>query len=115
MWTIYLISTGSRTYVGSTTDVHRRLRQHNGELVGGARSTAPYKGQWKLVCYLMGFENRSSACRWEKLVKSRGRGGAMRALCMWQVSQGICPERGTRPNYEVPKGLTLAIVGEVYA
>lgn len=40
-WFAYvLVSTRSRrTYVGVALDVERRLRQHNGEIAGGARST----------------------------------------------------------------------------
>lgn len=41
VWFAYVLIAGARarTYVGVTTDVDRRLRQHNGELRGGARST----------------------------------------------------------------------------
>ena len=42
MWFVYvLVSRAGRTYVGIATDVRRRLRQHNGELAGGARATRP--------------------------------------------------------------------------
>lgn len=44
MWFVYvLVSRRGRTYVGITTDVARRLRQHNGELVGGARATRAHR------------------------------------------------------------------------
>lgn len=35
----YIIYSGERTYNGYTVNLGRRIRQHNGELVGGARST----------------------------------------------------------------------------
>jgi putative endonuclease len=44
VWFVYvLVSTGGRTYVGIATDVARRLRQHNGELAGGARATRGHR------------------------------------------------------------------------
>lgn len=120
-WSIYLLSNGTRTYVGSTTDVYRRLRQHNGEIVGGARSTKG-KGPWTVVCYVSGFDGRSSACRWEKLVKSRARGLMNRIWAMVEVSQGKCP-KGRNMEYKVPSGLSCyasadthdMLVGGMYA
>jgi len=39
-WTLYLLRTERGTlYTGITTDLARRLRQHRGELTGGARFT----------------------------------------------------------------------------
>lgn len=106
-WYVYLITTNSRTYVGSTTNVKRRLRQHNGEIVGGARSTKKFAGQWKVVAFLAGFLDRSTACRWEALVKKRARGLVPRTTAMRLVASGVCPPG--RMNYPVPTGITLVI------
>ena len=53
-----------RVYVGYTVNFNRRLRQHNGELVGGAKKTE--KGRpWKQICEIKGFYDKSSALRFE--------------------------------------------------
>jgi predicted GIY-YIG superfamily endonuclease len=105
-WCVYLLynSRTKRTYIGASTNVPRRLRQHNGEIRGGARSTRKGAGDWKLVCWLGGFETKSSAYRWEKLIKSRARGKVGRHSAFMQVGIfGNCPEYGKRKKYEVPK------------
>jgi structure-specific endonuclease subunit SLX1 len=64
-WFCYmLVSTdGKKTYVGATVDPNRRLRQHNGELVGGARAT---KGRvWTRKFLVGGFADEVAALRFE--------------------------------------------------
>lgn len=100
-WYVYLLRSEARTYVGSTTDPARRLRQHNGEIRGGARAT---RGKhWELACYVGGFADRSAACRWEKLVKSRARGYTPRRLALLGLVNGGCPPG--RKEYPVPENL----------
>ncbi|RLM58167.1 structure-specific endonuclease subunit slx1-like [Panicum miliaceum] len=65
-WCVYLIASSRipRTYVGVTTDFPRRLRQHNGELKGGAKAASAGR-PWNLACLVEGFVNRSEACEFE--------------------------------------------------
>jgi predicted GIY-YIG superfamily endonuclease len=45
---VYVLYSGNRTYCGYTVNPSRRLRQHNGELVGGAKSTRALNN-WKFL------------------------------------------------------------------
>lgn len=56
---------GKRTYVGYTVNLERRLRQHNGELSGGAKYTKGRK--WEFAAYLSGFPDKIIAlqCEWK--------------------------------------------------
>ena len=58
---IYILynTTSNKTYVGITNNPVRRLRQHNGELVGGAKYTTGNKGdgEWKYYGHIVKKEN----------------------------------------------------------
>ena len=66
---VYLLeSTSHATYVGATVDLEHRLRQHNGEIKGGARATTMKvkKGEiWRRACYVEGFPTWSEALKFE--------------------------------------------------
>lgn len=59
-------SFSNHTYNGSTNNLIRRLRQHNGEIVGGAKSTKN-KGPWVYLVIWDGFANKKEAlsCEWK--------------------------------------------------
>lgn len=89
-WSCYcLISQSGSTYIGSTIDIDRRLRQHNGELSGGARATSRGSG-WTRVCHVVGFPDESAALqfewRWKKLSRKESSSKPierrMAALCV---------------------------------
>lgn len=54
------------TYNGATVNLKRRLRQHNGEIVGGAKATRG-KGPWVFYAVLTGFRswNETLSCEWK--------------------------------------------------
>ena len=60
-------------YVGSTTDVRRRLRQHGGFLAGGGKYTAKHR-PWQLVAVYGTYADRSEALRAEMALKRGKRG-----------------------------------------
>ena len=49
----------NKTYVGVTNNPIRRIRQHNGELVGGAKYTTSNKeeGKWEYFGFIKNVEN----------------------------------------------------------
>lgn len=73
-WCVYMLQCADGSlYTGITRDVVRRLRQHNGEIVGGSRYTRsrrPVQLAWstRVVC-------RSEAQRLEASIKSLSRAG----------------------------------------
>lgn len=56
------------TYNGSTNNIVRRLRQHNGELVGGANATMKNRPH-KIYCLVTGLPNHKEALRCEWKIK----------------------------------------------
>ena len=57
-------SNENRTYVGYTKNPQKRLRQHNGEIAGGAKYTRSYR-PWKIVCIIEGFPDKRTALQFE--------------------------------------------------
>lgn len=64
----------NRTYVGYTVDLKRRLRQHNGEIKGGAKRSRWGK-PWCVVGYLGGFPNSTVALQFEWALHHCRKGG----------------------------------------
>lgn len=74
-WYCYCLQSNSKsTYIGSTINPDRRLRQHNRELSGGAKATGRAEG-WKRVCCVVGFPDERSALqfewKWKQLSRKR--------------------------------------------
>tara|TARA_B110000438_G_scaffold225437_1_gene219491 strand:- start:418 stop:690 length:273 start_codon:yes stop_codon:yes gene_type:complete len=67
-WIIYLLECGDKTlYCGITNDIKNRLKQHNGEIKGGAKYTRS-RQPLKLV-YQEEVSSRSEALRREIVIK----------------------------------------------
>ncbi len=73
---VYILvnTTNNKTYIGITNNVIRRLRQHNKELVGGAKYTTMNKGlgEWKYYGYIENL-NKHNALSLEKRIKLKSR------------------------------------------
>lgn len=74
---VYLLeSTSKSTYIGATVDLDHRLRQHNGEIAGGAHAThiKVLQGHaWERVCHIRGFPDWKTALQFEWAFKHHSR------------------------------------------
>lgn len=84
------------TYNGYTNNLTKRLRQHNGEISGGARSTSRFEGGWSYLCIIA---NRNP--NWD----------SRRALSLeWHIRYPT--NKRPRPKeYQGPIGRLLSISG----
>ena len=77
-WNLYLLenSYNKKTYLGVSTDVVRRIRQHNNEICGGARYTKINKeeGLWfpKVIVTDL---SKNQALSFERTIKNMRRSG----------------------------------------
>lgn len=68
MFVYMLECTDGSTYIGATVDLNRRLRQHNGEIKGGAKRTTSKVSShktWNRVCYVSQFPDWSATLQFE--------------------------------------------------
>ena len=73
-WWVYVVRCEQNTYyVGCTTNPHRRVRQHNQEIKGGARYTSRFTG-WALQAVYGPYLGQSEALKAERALKRGKRG-----------------------------------------
>ena len=93
-WRVYLLRCcDSSLYAGVTANLARRVRQHNGELAGGARYTKPRRPV--TLAWSLAVPDRSSAQRIEARLKRLSKGekeklvsGAQPALLLGEEING---------------------------
>ena len=71
MWFCYILRNTQpkyhrSTYNGATNNPTKRLRQHNGEITGGAKVTTQKGGGWEYCAILSGFPDKINclSCEW---------------------------------------------------
>ena len=64
-WQLYIIENKGCTYVGVSPDPIRRLRQHNGEIKGGAKYTTSKGPGWEHIYLISGFQDKIQAMQFE--------------------------------------------------
>lgn len=73
VWYCYILKNNThlnKTYNGSTNDIKRRLRQHNGEISGGAKYTKKYgDSNWEVYFLMTGFIDHSNCLQAEWKIK----------------------------------------------
>ena len=109
----YLISSThpnhkQRTYVGVKNDTHRRLRQHNREIIGGAKSTNIGR-PWDVWMIIEGFPNQSTCLKFEWMWKHmKPRSSHCKKARITKLRNLLCKEQCTR-NSPLAKTMPLTV------
>ena len=109
-WIFYIIENNGKTYAGVSPNPTRRLRQHNKELVGGAKYTTAHAPGWVHICLVHGFQNKIQAMQFEWAVKHeppRKLGGLQRRLEKLHIV--CCKEKWTSKS---PLSTTVPLIIE---
>lgn len=110
MYLVYLIKCDNLSYVGMTNNIFKRLRQHNGEISGGAKYTSKRKG-WYPVLIIDGFLDMRSAmqCEWRLKHFAIGHGsvrgvkGKLKYLSKYLYNENIIKGTPEIPIFEKRK------------
>ncbi|MBU1308033.1 MAG: GIY-YIG nuclease family protein [Gammaproteobacteria bacterium] len=85
-WYLYMVQTAAGTlYTGISTDPQRRLRQHSGELAGGAKALRG-KGPLTLV-YSQSLSDKSAAAKAEYQLKQLPRSAKLALVAQFSQSE----------------------------
>ncbi|XP_051144307.1 structure-specific endonuclease subunit slx1 [Andrographis paniculata] len=101
-WVVYLILSTNhpvRTYVGVTNNFSRRLKQHNGEVKGGAKSSRAGR-PWICACLIEGFDDKSHAYSFE---------------AKWKISSRKLSQKRSGTNQEQTENPPLLLLRRRYA
>ena len=85
MWWVYMIVSrhaiygNLKTYVGATNNLEKRVKQHNGQMKGGAKATRGEHYHWKVHKTFGPFEDRSAAFRFEHVFKKKTQAQRLKA------------------------------------
>uniref|UniRef100_A0A7S1XLA6 GIY-YIG domain-containing protein n=1 Tax=Phaeomonas parva TaxID=124430 RepID=A0A7S1XLA6_9STRA len=83
------------TYVGFTVNPHRRLRQHNGEIKGGAKRTRMYR-PWETAVVVGGFTQKTKALSFEWAWQHPQRSKTVRRLVGDAFAKKLQRKRGLK-------------------
>lgn len=113
-WIFYIIENKGCTYAGVSPDPVRRLRQHNGEIKGGAKYTTSKGPGWTHVCLVEGFRTKIEALQFEWAVKHappRNAGGIANRIKKLYL---ICAKERWTSNAPYARDVPLTIRWEHY-
>lgn len=96
----------NRTYNGYTNNLSKRIRQHNGEIVGGAKYTKKYGNkQWNYLAIISGYPDYHNALQSEWRIKHPSGKPGRRLSCynspigrLTGLAQVMCLERWTKQS-----------------
>ncbi len=108
-WYFYIIRNKNSTYAGVSPDPTRRLRQHNGEIKGGAKYTTSKGPGWEHICLVKGFQDKIQSMQFEWAVKHvppRNAGGIINRI---QKLFSVCNKERWTTKAPLAKNIPLEI------